>query len=135
MVRRTLSLLLVCLLLNLVCYSSVVASPKPKEVEFAAKVETAIAKLGTGSDARVEVRLRDKTKLKGYISEASKEGFIVVDENTGVATQVAYPQVKKVKGKNNLSGEKIAIGVAIGVFVVLIAVLAVRQFNCEGDKC
>ena len=119
MLKSILSLTVIGLLLNLVCYSSVAASSKPKEVDFAAKVKAAIAKLGVGSDARVEVRLRDKTKLKGYVSEANENGFVVVDERTGVATQVTYPQVKKVKGKNNLSGEKIAIGIFIAALIVV----------------
>jgi hypothetical protein len=119
MLKRILSLAVIGLLLNLVCYSSVGASSKPNEVDFAAKVKAAIAKLGVGSDARVEVRLRNKTKLKGYVSEANENGFVVVDEKTGVATQVTYPQVKKVKGKNNLSGEKIAIGIFIAALIVV----------------
>ena len=109
MQKRLLSLGVIGLLLNLTCYSSVAASSPPKEMEFAEKVKAAIAKLGTGADARVEVRLRDKTKLKGYISEADENGFVVVNEKTGIATQAAYPQVKKVKGRNNLSGEKIVL--------------------------
>ena len=109
MLKRILSLTVIGLLLNLVCYSSVAASSRPKEVDFAAKVKAAIAKLGVGSNARVEVRLRDKTRLKGYVGEANENGFVVVNEKTGIVTQVAYPQVKKVKGRNNLSGEKIAL--------------------------
>ena len=109
MPKRILSLAIVGLMLNLICYSSVAANPTPKEDEFAAKVKAAVAKIGIGPDARIEVRLRDKTKLKGYVSEANENGFVVVNEKTGIATQVAYPQVKKVKGRNNLSGEKIAL--------------------------
>ena len=119
MLKSILSLAVIGLLLNLVCYSPVAASSKPNEVDFAAKVKAAIAKLGVGPDARVEVRLRDKAKLKGYVGEANENGFVVVDEKTGVATQVTYPQVKKVKGKNNLSGEKIAIGIFIAALIVV----------------
>jgi hypothetical protein len=117
MPKRIWSLAIIGLLVNLVCYSSVAANPIPKQVEFAAKVKAAVTKIGIGSDARIEVRLRDKTKLKGYVSEANENGFVVVNEKTGIATQVAYPQVKKVKGRNNLSGEKI---VAILVLSLLI---------------
>ena len=31
------------------------------------KVKEVINKLGTGENARVEVKLRDQTKLKGYV--------------------------------------------------------------------
>jgi hypothetical protein len=109
MPKRILSLAIIGFMLNLICYSSVAADSTRKEDEFAAKVKAAVAKIGIGPDARIEVRLRDETKLKGYVSEANENGFVVVNEKTGVATQVAYPQVKKVKGRNNLSGEKIAL--------------------------
>jgi VIT1/CCC1 family predicted Fe2+/Mn2+ transporter len=120
MPKRILSLAIIGLLLNLICYSSVAANSIPKEDEFAAKVKAAIAKIGFGSDARIEVRLRDKTKLKGYVSEANENGFVVVNEKTGIATQVAYPQVKKVKGNNLSSGVKFAIGAAVVVVLLLI---------------
>ena len=44
---------------------------------------------------------------------------------TGVATQVAYPNVKQVKGNNLSEGAKIAIGVAIilGLGVLLAIVI------------
>ena len=50
---------------------------------FAEKVKAGIGKLGTGTDARIEVKLRDKTKLKGYVSESVEDSFVIVDEKTG----------------------------------------------------
>jgi hypothetical protein len=84
-------------------------------------------KLGTGSDARVEVKLRDKTKLKGHISDVGSESFAVVDDKTGSATTVTYRQVKQVKGNNLPTGVKIAIGVAIFLAVVFIIAPHVAQ--------
>ena len=76
-----------------------------------------------GRDARVEVKLRDKTKLKGYISEAGEASFIVVDAKMGVATTVAYPQVKQVKGNNLSTGARIAIAVGLSIALLLVVVL------------
>ncbi|HWW76823.1 MAG TPA: hypothetical protein VNZ44_15600, partial [Pyrinomonadaceae bacterium] len=84
-----------------------------KEAQFAEKVKAGIARLGTGTEARVEVKLRDKTRLKGYVGEAGAEQFTVVDAKTGAATAVAYPQVQQVKGNNLSQGAKIAIGVGV----------------------
>jgi preprotein translocase subunit SecF len=95
-----------------------------KEAQFVEKVKAGIAQLGTGTEARVEVKLRDKTKLKGYISEAGAERFTVVDAKTGIATIVAYPQVKQVKGHNLSRGAEIAIGIA----VILIPIIVVLYF-------
>jgi hypothetical protein len=97
-------------------------SKAEEEAQRAAHVRAAILKLGTGAGARVELRLRDKTKLKGYVSAASADSFTVTDPKTGVATVVAYPQVKQIKGKNHLTGVNIAIGAAIVVAIIVVAV-------------
>jgi hypothetical protein len=96
------------------------ASKEEKEARFAEKVKTNILKLGIGESARVEVKLRDKTKLKGYISAANGESFTVTDSKTGTVTTVAYPQVKSVKGNNLSTGAKIAIGVGIVAAILFI---------------
>ena len=134
MLRKILSLALVGLLLNLGSLGSVHAAPKEEQqVRFAERVKTSLAKLGTGTDARVEVRLQDKTKLKGYLQAVGEDSFVVVDAKSGVATTVAYPQVKQVKGNNLSTGAKIAIGVAIGAAVVLLLVL--RAYSCNEGGC
>ena len=125
MFTKLLSLALAGLLVNLLCPASVSAGTKAeKDAQFAEKVRTGIAKLGTGPDARVEIKLRDKTKVKGYIKEIGEASFVVVDSKTGVSTEVPYPQVKQVKGNNLSKGAKIAIvvGVVVGI-VVIIGVL------------
>lgn len=127
MFKKLLSLALAGLLLNVVYATPASAKTKAeKEAEFAERVRAGIAKLGTGAEARVEVKLRDKRKLKGYVSEAGAESFTVVDEKTGAATQVAYPQVGKVKG-NNLSENQTAL-IVVGIFAaVLVATILVLK--------
>ena len=115
------SILLTILMAHIVYPSPVFASNNAdKEVRFAEKAKSEIAKLGTGPDARVEVKLRDKTKLKGHLSEVGDQSFAVVDDKTGVATTVTYPQVKQVRGNNLSTGAKIAIGVGIVLLVFLV---------------
>ena len=106
---------------------SVVAFAETKEekaAKVAAKVKANIAKLGTGKDARVEVRLKDGTKLKGYVDRIDESSFVVMNEKTGVATNVAYSQTKQVKGNNLSTGVKIALGILIFVAVFTIIGLA-----------
>lgn len=118
------SIVLIVLLAVIAYPSRAFAGDKAgKDAQFAEKVKSEIAKLGTGSDARVEIKLRDKTKLKGHLSEVGNESFVVVDDKTGSATTVTYPQVKQVSGNNLSTGVKIAIGV--GVFLAVILILAV----------
>lgn len=125
---RKISAVVVAVILNLMCSSAALAGSSPeKEVRFAQKVKTEIARLGIGPNARVELKLRDKTKLKGYVSEVSDESFAVVDEKTGSATTVTYPQVRQVKGNNLATGYKIVIGVAILFAVALILAPHIAQ--------
>jgi len=121
MCRKTIAVVLVALLLSVTCPSRALAANTPEqEARFAQKVKSEIAKLGTGRDARVEVKLRDKTKLKGHISDIGDQSFVVVDDKTGSTTTVTYPQVKQVKGNNLSTGAAIAIGIAIGVGIVVL---------------
>jgi hypothetical protein len=93
------------------------ADAKAKEAAFTEKVKAAIAKLGTGPSAQVEIKLRDKS---GYIKEANEERFILVSTVTGDSTEVAYPQVKQVKGNNLSTGAKVAIGVGIAIVILIL---------------
>ena len=86
-----------------------------------------ISKLGTGPEARVEVKLRDKTKLKGYVSEAGENSFVVVDEKTGATSTVTYPQVKQVKGNNLSTAAEIALGVGVILLPIAIVILLISQ--------
>lgn len=87
-----------------------------KEENFAEKVKTEIAKLGTGQDAKIKVKLKDGTKIKGYITETNENQFVIMDSKTNQPVPIPYPQVKQAKG-NNLSGGVIIV---IGVTAVLI---------------
>jgi small nuclear ribonucleoprotein (snRNP)-like protein len=121
MFKKYLSSALIILLINLAFGTTAFAGTKAdKEAKFAAKVKNELAKLGAGTDARVEVKLRDKTKLKGYISQINENSFVVVEDNTNTPTEVSYSQTKQVKGNNLSTGAKIAIGVGIGVAVVFV---------------
>ncbi len=56
-----------------------------------------VLKLGVGEKARVEVKLRDNSNLKGYIGEAGEDSFTVMDSKNGSNQRVAYADVEKVK--------------------------------------
>ena len=122
MFKRKLTLMLVGALIFSLSASPMTfaKSKEEKAAEFASKVKTGIAKLGVGPEARVEIKLRDKTKLKGYVSQINDDSFVVADAKTGATTEVTYPNVTQVKGNNLSTGAKIAIGVAIGVGVTFL---------------
>lgn len=119
------------LIFALAAAPTVAANPKPsKEAQLAAKVKAGIAKLGTGSETRIVVKLRDKTKLAGYISQASDDSFVITDLKTGATTNVPYPEVTQVKGNNLSTGATIAIAVGIAVGLTLLVIwLIVAQID------
>ena len=124
MFKKLLSLVLVGLLMHAGFAQSVAAGTNPeKEAKFAEKVKAGIAKLGTGTEARVVVKLKNKTKLKGYVSEAGADSFTVIDEKTGAATEVPYSNAKQVKG-NNLSKNVTLTPVLVDIFAVLLTFVA-----------
>jgi len=102
-------------------------SAAEKQARFTEKVKAGIFKLGTGPQARVEVKLRDKTKLSGYISEANVTSFVVTDAN-GARAVVAYPDVAQVKGNNLSTGKKFAIA------AVIVGALAIIYFAFFAGK-
>ena len=131
MFRKSLSHLLVgALLMSLFIVPAAFAKTKEeKAAEFAAKVKTEIAKLGTGPDARIEVKLRNKTKLKGYISRVGEDSFVIADVKTGAETNVPYPAVTKATGKNMSTGAIVAISVLAGIGIVFLVLWAIYASN------
>jgi hypothetical protein len=126
MSKKLLSLAVVGLLLNIVGVIPAYASSKEEtRTRFAEKVKEGIGRLGTGPEARVEVKLRDGRKLKGYISEAGENGFVIVEAKSGTASTVPYPQVKQVTGNNLSKGAKIAltVGLVVGLLFLLTVVI------------
>lgn len=99
--KRLFSMSLIGILLSAVIAWPVAPSTKvEKEIQFSQKVKAGVASIGTGQETRVEVKLRDKSKLKGFIQDASESSFVVSDLKTGARTTVAYADVKQIKGNN-----------------------------------
>ena len=124
MLKKICSVALTALLLQAAAVPVLAKSSAEKETRRLEKVRAQLAKLGTGSGARIKVELRDKTKLEGYIGEAGPESFVIVNK-AGVATTIAYPQVVKAKGNNLSTGAKIAIGIGIGAGITLLIALLI----------
>lgn len=128
MIKKLTALALASLLMQAVYVLPVAAKSKAEqEARFAAKVKAGIARLGTGPEAHIEVKLRDNTKLKGYVSAVTDAGFVVTDQQTGTATPVAYPQVKQAKGNNLSQGARIAIGVGIALALGVILAIVIGR--------
>jgi hypothetical protein len=131
--KKIVSMALACLLaLALLGQQTPAASsPADKEARLAEKVKAGILKLGVGPETRVDVKLKDKTKLTGYVSEIGDSSFAVTELKNGQVRTVAYPDVVQVKGNNLSTGAKIAITVAV-IAAVAIVLYIVRGAFCDG---
>ncbi|MGH9949115.1 MAG: hypothetical protein ACRD6X_18240 [Pyrinomonadaceae bacterium] len=121
MLKKAIVAALVLMIFNLV--NAPIASARDnteKEAGFAAKVKSEISRLGTGTDARVKIKLKNGTKLEGYVSQINEVDFTVIEKKTGIATNVPYRGVKQIKGNNLSDGAVIAIafGALFGVLII-----------------
>lgn len=122
MQKRWISLVLAGLLLQSALFVQPVAAvTRPeKQARLTEKVKTGILNFGVGKDARINLTLRNGSKLAGYISEAREDFFVVGGLNSADTTVVSYPDVRKVKGHNLSTGAKVAI-VGLSIAVGLLA--------------
>ena len=107
------------------------SSRAEKDARYIEKVKAGILKLGVGQQARVTIKMRDKTKLVGYISEIQNDHFVVSAINSSSTMTIPYTDVSVLKGNNLSTGAKIAIGVGIAVAVIII-LYSVRGAFCDG---
>lgn len=142
MKKRLLTITLVVSLLNVLCLAPVAAASREiKEAKRAKLVKSQITRIGTGPKARIAIRLRDKTELQGYVSEAADDHFVITDEKTNTATTVNYAQVEKIKlrpfvtsaMRRDFSSGRVFKNAAIGLGLVLTGVLVVCLISkrCE----
>lgn len=122
MLKKSLRSTILFVILNLILSPLVLASgATEKEAKLAEKVRANIGKLGTGTDAKIKLKLKDGTKVSGYISEVGENSLVVHNEKTGVSESVSYKSVKQAKGNNLSTGVKIAISIGILILVIVVA--------------
>ncbi|HEV2881443.1 MAG TPA: hypothetical protein VGX24_09225 [Pyrinomonadaceae bacterium] len=126
--RKYLIVALVALLLQSFTGLRVVAAAKTQgenEAQLLEQVKVKVARLGVGEKARVTVKFKDGTKLKGYISQAKDSEFVVRDRKTDAPSVVLYRDVARIdSNRGHSTARNVAIGTVIGVGSVL-TVLAV----------
>lgn len=122
MFRPILSLLLMGLLMQGLNVSPVFAMQTGNDAQALEKVRLKVAKLGLGDKARATVRMKNGTKIKGFISQAGANDFTVRDRKTGEQSLILYTDVIKVednRGNNILRNVLIGAGAAGVVLLVL----------------
>jgi hypothetical protein len=98
-----------------------------------AKIKANVTRRGTGEKARVNVKMLNGTKMKGFISQAGEDSFTLTDSKTKQTSTLAYSDVARVKGTGLSTTSKVLIGVGVGVAVTLGALaIAFRNFDPLG---
>ena len=120
MLRKYSSWILAVLLL--IVPVSPVAAQASRMTGDAAKIE--VAKLGLGEKARATITLKNGTKVKGYVSRADENSFVIRDRKTDTPTTINYADVAKVqKNRGHSTARNLAIGIGIGAGALLTIIL------------
>ena len=113
-----------------------------KEARQAEKIKKLVFKSSIGPGNDIEVKLRNKTMIRGYISEIANNYFVVTNPQTGATTKLEYSQVEKARlwsfAKNDFERNSpsparifrnVAVGFGLAVFAVGVICMASRR--CE----
>jgi translation initiation factor IF-1 len=84
-----------------------------------------------GNNARVEVKLRDKTKVKGYLSARTADSF-TVSGKTGTTTTVSYSEVDEVKKPGGGLSTKTWIIIGAAAVGTVVTWIIVKPAFCDG---
>ncbi len=91
-----------------------------RQVPTVEAIKSKIARLGIGAKAKATIRLKNGTKVKGYVAQAGDDDFVMRDRKTDAPTTISYADVLKVEdNKGHSTARNIAIGIAVGVGAVL----------------
>jgi hypothetical protein len=97
------------------------------------KTRAKVQKLGIGRDARVEVKLRDNTRVKGYVSASSQDSFTVTDRKTGASQTIAFANAAEVKKQGGgLSTRSWIIIGGVAAAAAIVALTVIKPVLCDG---
>ena len=129
MVKIWLSLVLIYVLVFTA--APVLAGSSPdKQAQTGEQIKAKVARLGVGKKARARIRLKNGTKLKGYIEQAGENEFVLKDTDTNAPVQLLYTDVARVEDNGGRSLVKnIAIGTGIVGGIMLAAMALVYVYG------
>lgn len=95
------------------------------------KIRAKVQTLAASKDSRVEVKFRDRTKVKGYIESVEPVSFTLRDSNGGTPQSISYSEVESVSKADGVSTKTWLIlgGVAAGAVTTW---LIVKPAVCDG---
>jgi len=123
---RALSLTITAMMLTLPSLALAQSNPEIERVRGKVQV------LSTSRDTQVEVKFRDKTKIKGYITSVEPVSFTLRDPKSGTSQSISYSEVDSVsKADDGVSTKTWLIigGIAAGAVTTW---LIVKPAVCDG---
>jgi len=123
---RALSLTITAMMLTLPSLAMAQSNPEIERVRGKVQV------LSTSRDTQVEVKFRDKTKIKGYITSVEPVSFTLRDPKSRASQSIAYSEVDSVsKADDGVSTKTWLIigGIAAGAVTTW---LIVKPAVCDG---
>ena len=127
--KKQLSILLVLLIaIGGLLFPETAASQTIEIAKTRARVQT----LSTSRDRQVEVKFRDKTKVKGYITSVEPVSFTLRDAKSNTSQSIAYSEVDSIGNASGGVSTKtwlIVGGLAAGVVTTW---LIVKPAFCDG---
>ncbi len=125
----------VAITLSLIITAVSLGLPSQAMAQSSAEIEKVRAKvqiLSASKNSQVEVKFRDKTKVKGYITSVEPVSFNLRDSKAGTSQSISYSEVDSVsKAGDGVSTKTWLIigGVAAGVVTTW---LIVKPAVCDG---
>ncbi len=128
--KTLLNFALTLLLTNFLALGSVTAQSKTELTPEQARSK--IVRLGTGAKAKVTVYYKDGHKLKGYVSQAGENDFVLRDRKTDAATTIAYSDLSKIddnRGHSTARNTLLGVAIGIGAVIIVVGIAIARAFD------
>ena len=132
MFRRTFAMMLSTILLLTAFGFQHAGAQVTSNLQATEKIRAKVQKMGVGSNARVEVKLRDNTKVKGYVSDADQDSFTVIDSKTGSSKTVSYADTSSVKKAGGGVSAKTWIILGAAVVGAAVTWVIIKPVLCDG---
>jgi hypothetical protein len=135
MIKKYFSLVFVTLLIcqfNLQINVAQTIPDNPAERNRIEQLKTDVYRFGVGKDARVVVKLKDGSKIKGYISGTIDDSFDLTHSKTKQITAIPYRDVTEIKKTGISKGKKILIGIGIAAAITVVVIGAAAKNSLDG---
>jgi hypothetical protein len=113
--------------LSIVFIGLIVYAVNPQIIQAQSGKENSVEKIKNdirrreAKGTKIVVKLKDGTKLEGYITQVIEDSFDITNYKTQQTTTVPYRDVAQVKKQGLSKGAKVAIGVGAVAAIVILA--------------